>query len=130
MSNDSSVNLAGYAIYRSYENVVVLTETMRQGPDELAFLQRLLHICNRFEGILPMSEQANFTHDRVLILMETWNEVNAENHTKLANLGVPVAMIPSKCHGKHHSLLDKQLCQIVLRSLIAVGSTVLLTKNQ
>ena len=37
----SPVNLAGYAIYRSYEDVVVLTETMRQGPDELALFQRL-----------------------------------------------------------------------------------------
>ena len=39
--------------------------------------------------------------------METWAEVNAENHVKLANLGVPVAMIPSKGRGRHHSLSDK-----------------------
>ena len=39
-------------------------------------------------------------------------------------------MIPSKGRGRHHSLSDKQLGQIALRSLIAVGSTVLLTKNQ
>ena len=143
LSNDFPINLAGFALYRSFEDVIVLTETMRQGPDELALLQRLLRIRNgsitqndwqdinnRYEGALPTAEQNNFSHNRVLTLMETWSEVNAENHIKLANLGVPVAMIPSKGRGRHHSLSDKQLGQIAIRSLIAVSSTVLLTKNQ
>ena len=63
-------------------------------------------------------------------MLETWKEVHDENHFKLANLNVPVAVIPSKGRGKHHSLTDKQVGQIVQRSLIAVNSTVLLTKNQ
>ena len=62
--------------------------------------------------------------------MENWKEVHDENHIKLANLNVPVAVIPSKGRGKHHSLTDKQVGQIVQRSLIAVNSIVLLTKNQ
>ncbi|XP_057310732.1 uncharacterized protein LOC130648690 [Hydractinia symbiolongicarpus] len=141
--DDSTINFAGYAIYRSFQDVIVLTETMRQGPDQLALLQRLLRIRNgsitqqdwqdinsRYEDALPQTEKCNFSHGRVLTLMETWNEVNEENHNKLASLGVPVAVIPSRGRGKHHSLTDKQLGQIPLRSLMAVGATVILTKNQ
>ena len=62
--------------------------------------------------------------------METWAEVNIENHSKLAQLGVPVAIIPSKGRGRHHSQTEKQVGQIVQCSLVAVGSQVLLTKNQ
>ena len=143
--NDSPDNISGYAIYRSFENVIVLSETMRQGPNELLlfYVQRLLRIRNgtimqkdwqdinaRYEGTLSQTEQEAFASGRVLTLMETWKEVHDENHIKLANLNVPVAVIPSKGRGKHHSLTDKQVGQIVQRSLIAVNSTVLLTKNQ
>ena len=43
-SHDSPANLAGYALYKSFNDVIVLKETMHQGPDELALLQRLLRI--------------------------------------------------------------------------------------
>ncbi|XP_057290792.1 uncharacterized protein LOC130613469 [Hydractinia symbiolongicarpus] len=141
--DDSTINFAGYAIYRSFQHVIVLTETMRQGQDQLDLLQRLLRIRNgsitqqdwqdinsRYENALPHTEKCNFLHGCVLTLMETWNEVNEENQHKLASLGVPVAVIPSRGRGKHHSLTDKQMGQIPLRSLMAVGATVILTKNQ
>ena len=86
-------------------------------------------INSRYEGTLSQTEQEAFASGRVLTLMETWKEVHDENHIKLANLKVPVAVIPSKGRGKHHSLTDKQVGQIVQRSLIAVNSTVLLTKK-
>ena len=44
LSHDSPANLAGYALYKAFNDVIVLKETMRQGPDELALLQRLLRI--------------------------------------------------------------------------------------
>ena len=40
-----------------------------------------------------------------------------------------MAFIPSKGRGRHHSS-EKQVGQIPLRSLLAVGATVILTKNQ
>ena len=39
--NDSPDNISGYSIYRSFENVIVLSETMRQGTNELPLLERL-----------------------------------------------------------------------------------------
>ena len=62
--------------------------------------------------------------------METWNEVNEENHNKLSKLGVPVAIIMSEGSGPHHNQIDKQCGQIMHRTLLAVGATVMLTKNQ
>jgi len=56
--------------------------------------------------------------------------VNVENHSKLSALNVPVAVIPSRGRGKHHAQTEKQTGQIPPRSLIAVGATVILTKNQ
>ena len=82
------------------------------------------------KGTLSQREQEAFTSGRVLIFRETWKEVQDENHFKFANLNIPVAVIPSKDKGKHRSLTDKQVGQIVQRSLIAVNSTVFLQKNQ
>ena len=45
-TNDSPATIAGYAIYRSFEDVIVLEETMRQGPDQKKPLERLLCIKN------------------------------------------------------------------------------------
>ena len=141
--NDSPAAIAGYAILRSFVDTVVLTETMRQRPDQKKLLERLLRIRNgtieqndwidinnRLETALPASERANFTHGCVITLMETWAEVHEENRAKLASLGVPVAVIPSKGRGRHHSMTQNQVGQIPMRSLIAVGATVILTRNQ
>ena len=57
--------------------------------------------------------------------METWQEVNDENHNTLADLGVPVATIPSKGKGRHHTQSVNQMGQIPATSHIAVGSRVL-----
>ena len=116
---------------------------MRRGPDQLNLLNRLLRIRNgtitqndwldinaRYEKDLAQDEQTNFSHNKVLTLMETWNEVNEENHLKLSQLGVPVATIISEGSGPHHNKIDKQCGQIMHRCLIAVGATVMLTKNQ
>ena len=38
--------LAGFAIYKNFESCVVLTQTMRQKPDQKSLLERLLQIRN------------------------------------------------------------------------------------
>ena len=142
-SNDSPEKTAGYAIYRSFNNVIILSQTMRQGPDQLSFLNLLLRVRNgtitqqdwidlnnRCEKALSSDEKNNFNHDRVITLMETWAEVNEENHYKLTEKGIPVAVIPSIGSGRHHTQNLKQCGQIVNKSLVAVGTTVILTKNQ
>ena len=142
-TSEAPDKLAGYAVYRSFKECIVLTETMRQGPDQINLLNRLLRVRNgsitqqdwvdinaRYVNDLPIKERANFDHNQVMTLMETWQEVNLENYNKLITLNVPVAVIHSIGSGKHHSKIDKQCGQIMHRSLIAVGATVLLTKNQ
>ena len=143
LSSDSPDKLAGYGVYRTFSHCVVLNETMRQGPDQLAFLEMLMRIRegkinqrdwktinSRYEGELPEAIQAGFRSDTCLTVMETWHDVNNENHNKLAALEVPVATIPSKGKGRHHAQSINQMGQIPSTSHIAVGSRVLLTKNQ
>ena len=141
---DTPAKLAGQSIYKSFDRCVLLDQTMRQGPDQIALLQRLLRIRNgtvtqqdwidinkRCINDLPQEEQDLFKNlPTVLTVMETWAEVNEENRRRLSALNVPVAIIPSVGSGKHHAQIDKQCGQIMHTSLIAVGSTVLLTKNQ
>ena len=143
LSSASPDQLAGYGIYRTFSHCIVLNETMRQGPDQISFLQMLLRIRegklnlddwktinSRYEGELPENVKENFKSDTCLTVMETWQEVNVENHNKLADLDVPVATIPSKGKGRHHTQSVNQMGQIPATSHIAVGSRVLLTKNQ
>ena len=141
---DTPSNLAGYSIYRSFVQCVLLDQTMRQGPDQIEFLNRLLRIRSgtitqqdwmainkRYIKELPKEERELFENSpTVLTVMETWAEVNEENLRKLAALKVPVAIVPSEGSGKHHAKIDKQCGQIMHIAHIAVGSTVLLTKNQ
>ena len=136
---------AGFSLYRQFDNVVYLHETMRQGPDQKHLLESLLRIRRgeiiqndwmdmnaRFEGDLSNVEKANFEHDKVITLCETWSEVDIENYKKLNDLGVPIAVIPSINRGKHTQgkFADKQVGQIPPRALLGVGSRVILTKNQ
>ena len=124
LSSDSPDKLAGYGVYRTFSHCVVLNETMRQGPDQLAFLEMLMRIRegkinqsdwktinSRYEGELPEAIQAGFRSDTCLTVMETWHEVNIENHNKLAALEVPVATIPSKGKGRHHAQSINQMGQ-------------------
>ncbi|XP_066914121.1 uncharacterized protein [Clytia hemisphaerica] len=143
LSSDAPDKLTGYGIYRTFSHCILLNETMRQGPDQLSFLEMLLRIRegklnlndwktinSRYEGELPESAKEGFRSDTCLTVMETWQEVNVENHNKLADLGIPVATIPSKGKGRHHTQSVNQMGQIPATSHIAVGSRVLLTKNQ
>ena len=135
----------GYILYRSFENVVCLMETMRQGPDQIPLLETLLRIRSgeitqgdwmamnaRYEGDLSPQEQNNFHHDRVMTLCETWKEVDMENHNKLRALNVPVAVVPALNEGYHTKGVNanQAVGQIPARALIAVGARVILTKNQ
>ena len=99
LSSDAPDKLAGYGIYRSFNDCIVLDQTMRQGPDQLEFLKILLRvregkilqndwqvINSRFEGELTHEEKIGFESETCLTVMETWNEVNLENHTKLKKL--------------------------------------------
>ena len=143
LSSDPPDKLAGYGIYRTFSHCIVLNETMRQGPDQISFLEMLLRIRegklnlddwktinSRYEGELPERVKADFESDTCLTVMETWQEVNVENHNKLADLGVPVATVPSKGKGRHHTQSVNEMGQIPTTSYIALGSRVPLTKNQ
>ena len=87
-------------------------------------------INSRYEGELPESQKEDFKLETCLTVMETWQEVRVENHNKVADLGVPVATIPSRGKGRHHTQSVNQMGKIPTISHIAVGSCVLLTKNQ
>ena len=141
--NSAPDEFKGYSIYRSFTDCVVLTQTMRQKPDQKSLLDRLLRIRtghvtqqdwldinSRFEKNLSQNEKKNFQHDRVITLHETWREVNKENREQLSKLGVPVATIPSTGRGRHHVRGDKPVGQIPSKCIIAVGCRVMLTKNQ
>ena len=84
MNSSSAIDHAGYPIYRSFDMCVVLDQTMRQGNDQIRLLDRSLcirkgevtqqdwmDVNNRYEKTLPVDEQANFAHDKVISLMET-----------------------------------------------------------
>ncbi|XP_066914213.1 uncharacterized protein [Clytia hemisphaerica] len=142
--NASPDELAGFAIYRNFQDVIVLNQTMRQKECEKMFLERLLRIRGgritqqdwlavnaRYEKELPEAEKINYCNAEITItLHETWREVNKENRKNLANLNVPVATIPSTGRGYHHKNGDKQVGQIPPKATIAVNSKVILTKNQ
>ena len=135
--------LAGFAIYRKFEDCIVLDQTMRQGKDEQDLLQRLLRIRNgtvnqkdwidinnRYEKDLSTNDKRSFEHGQVMTLYETWAEVRKENHAKLSKLGVPIAVIPSTGRGRHHQQGEKQVGQLVPKVKLGVGARVILTKNQ
>uniref|UniRef100_A0A7M5XH24 ATP-dependent DNA helicase n=2 Tax=Clytia hemisphaerica TaxID=252671 RepID=A0A7M5XH24_9CNID len=142
--NASPDELAGFAIYRNFQDVIVLNQTMRQKECEKMFLERLLRIRGgritqqdwlavnaRYEKELPEAEKINYCNAEITItLHETWREVNKENRKNLANLNFPVATIPSTGRGYHHKNGDKQVGQIPPKATIAVNSKVILTKNQ
>ena len=142
--NSTPDELAGYAIYRNFEECVLLNQTMRQSTSEKRLLERLLRIRSgsitqqdwidinsRYEGNLSVEEKMKFQNQQLTItLHETWAEVNKENRKCLSQLNVPVAVIPSIGRGRHHKQGDKQLGQIVPCSILAVGCKVILTKNQ
>ena len=139
----ASDQFACYSIYRQFEDCVVLNQTMRQGKDEQALLNRLLRIRNgtvnqqdwldinsRYEENLTDEQKLEFQHEKVITLHETWVEVRKENRSRLSKLGVPVAVIPSTGRGRHHMQGENQVGQIVPKCLLAVGCRVILTKNQ
>ncbi|XP_057294620.1 uncharacterized protein LOC130623148 [Hydractinia symbiolongicarpus] len=133
---------AGYAIYRSFNQVVVLDQVMRQKPDQIKLLERLNRIRtgqitqldwqdinSRTFDSLPSSEKSFFSSENAIWLTETWKEAHKHNNSVLSQLGVPIAVIPSTGRGRHHSQ-DKQIGQIPAKCIIAVGCRVILTKNQ
>ena len=135
--------LKGYSVYQTFTECVVLTQTMRQKLDQIGLLERLLRIRSgnvtqqdwininlRHEQKLKQSEKEAFQNGTVITLHETWREVKMENRKQLSQLGVPVAVIPSTGRGRHHKKSDKQVGRIPARCIIAVGCTVMLTRNQ
>ena len=144
-SSASPAEQAGFALYRHFQNVIYLKGTMRQSPDQKPLLETLLRIRrgeiiqhdwisidSRFIGDLPPEERCNFEHNNVITLCETWNEVDLENHKKLHELGGVVDIVPAVSKGTHMQgkYATKQGGQIPPRSLLAVGSRVILMKNQ
>ncbi|XP_066934414.1 uncharacterized protein [Clytia hemisphaerica] len=138
-------NLKGHAIYRSFKKCVLLTQTMRQKPDQKTLLERLLRIRSgnitqqdwldinsKYEPNMTQKDREDFDNGRVITLNETWQEVFDENREKLSRLRVPVATIPcTEGRGTCHKTSgQKQMGQIPGISFIAVGCPVMLTKNQ
>lgn len=133
---------AGYAIYRSFTQVVVLDQVMRQKPDQIKLLDRLNRIRtgkitqldwqdinSRTFDSLPSSEKSFFSSENTIWRTETWKEAHKHNNSVLSKLGVPIAVIPSTGRGRHHSQ-DKQIGQIPAKCIIAVGCRVIPTNNQ
>ena len=142
-ADSSSITKKGFAIYRSFDHAIVLNESMRQQSDQKELKERLecmrtgaisMHhwqqIMSRLESNLPETEVSNFTHHKTLTVTETWLEADEINLQKLADLGVPVAIIHSKGRGKHHSGNTGQVGQIIGTCILAVGCSVILSKNQ
>ena len=100
---DAPGNLVGYTVYRAFKEAIVLSQTIRQGPDQIDYINLLLRIRNgttnqqtwldinkRCENDLSPHEKSNFEHNKVITLMVTSAEVNNENHIKrlgLSSLG-------------------------------------------
>ena len=123
---------AGFCLYRQFENVIYLNETLRQGPEQKPLLETLLRIRRGeiiqndwvsmnacYEGDLSQLERQNFMHNKVITLCETWNEVDKENCKTLNNLGVPITVIPAinKVKHTHGIFANKQVGQIPPRAL-------------
>ena len=59
------------------------------------------------EHDLSPEETSQFTHNKVISLMETMAKVNEENYSKLANLGILVVVILYIGHRSQHAKVDK-----------------------
>ena len=144
MSSSSPADIAGYTIYMSFNDVVILDEVMRQKPSQV----KLLTILNKIRlgkvtqtdwneinsrALCNLSDEEkqnfHFSNPSVIWLTETWVEANKHNYKVLASLNIPVAVIPSTGKGRHHNK-DAQVGQIPSRCIVAKGTRVILTKNQ
>ena len=114
--NVTPEDMKGHGIYKNFTQCVVLTQTMRQKPDQKTLLERLLRIRSgnitqqdwldingKYEKNMTEEQKADFQNGRVITLNETWQEVFDENREKLSELGVPIATIPctegrGSCH--------------------------------
>ena len=143
LSSSSPANISGYTVYRSFNDVVILDEVLRQKPSQanlLSILNNLRlgkvtqadwnNLNNRAFCNLRHEEKGSFSSSNpsLIYLTETWDEANKHNYKLLASLNVPVAVIPSTGSGKHHK--DNLVGQIPSRCIVAIGSRVILTKNQ
>ena len=135
--------VAGYAAYKSFTDVIVLDQVVRQDPSQ-AMLKATLNnlrvgeVCeddckfvnNRALSRLSPEEKYNYdpNNPSLIWLTETWDEANKHNYEVIASLNSPVAMIKSLSKGRHSS--KRELGQIWDRSIICVGCRVILTKNE
>ena len=144
LASSSPANIAGYTIYTSFNDVIILDEVMRQKPSQVKLLKNRNNIRvgkvtqtdwndinERVFDNLPDREKQHFNSSKqsLIWLTETWEEANKHNYKVLASLNNPVAVIPSTGTGKHHNK-DCQVGQIPSRCIIAKGCRVILTKNQ
>ena len=140
-TDDNAIKNAGYTIYSTIKNVIVLDEIMRQKPAQQALRSRLnnircgkitqedcLQIRNRLISKLSVDEQANFKGDKAIWLCERWEDVNLRNYSILKTFSA-VAQIRSEGRGRHHHKEDR-MGQIPIKCTVATGCRVMLTKNQ
>lgn len=132
----------GHAVYRSFTDALVLTEVMRQKKDEKEFIEFLVRIRSgtlnaaditrfnaRYECSLSEEEKQKFHILKTVTLMETWVEVYAHCRKCLCILGSPVAVVPAVSKGRHSRTIG-QMGQLPACAYLAVGMSVMLTKNQ
>ena len=140
----SPSNIAGHAIYRSFNDIYTLDEILRQKPDQQKLLKRLGRIRkgqitkddwhdinSRALSNLTRDEVDNFSHNNVLYLTETWQIANEYNTKTFIKIDKPVARVQSTGRGRTHVLNPHtQIGQIPLTSLFSPGCRVILSKNQ
>ena len=132
---------------REFEDVLVLNETMRQGPAEAALLERLLairagratqqhwvDIHARLSSRLSDEERERVRGLRTIDATETWAPATAMNRTRLIELaertGHPVCYVPAATTGAPPKGDEKEVAQIPASYLGCVGSSIVATKNQ
>ena len=98
LASSSPTNIAGYTIYTSFNDVIILDEVMRQKPSQVKLLKYLNNIRlgkvtqtdwndinERAFANLPDREKQNFNYSNpsLIWLTETWEEANKHNYEYL-----------------------------------------------
>lgn len=145
----SQAGQAGWTHYRyNITETVVLTQMMRQAPEEAEWLELLLAfwsgrvtqqhwqlLNSRVEDHLPAAERADWATRRRLTLFETWKEARAHNKEQIralrdaAGQPVPVACIPATDNDRRPRI-EGDAGQLPAVCVVAVGMRAVLTKNQ
>ena len=150
LQSTSAIDMNGHGVYRSFVDVVILDEIMRQKPDQISLLRRLdrirtgnvtrddwIDINKRSYASLTEEEKENFSQEKsnTICLCETWEEAKKYNKSvlnskTLSGDRVVSAEIISTGRGRHHVSEKESMGQIPNVCVVAAGCRVILTRNQ